>query len=228
LYLFGSLTTGEFVEGISDIDLIAALTDDLEDAQFARLERMHAAIADDRPLWRERIEIGYIAVAKLRRITTDADIVVISPGEPFHRTQASARWLFDLHGLRERGIALVGPPPSTLIDPIPRDDLDRALRDLMREWRAWITQTEVVEGLGGQGYMIITMCRCLYTFRTGDFASKRQAAAWAAKELPHWSPLIRDALSWGETAHPAVADPDATLPDTLCFVNLVIDTILDE
>lgn len=228
VYLFGSLTTGAFEAAISDIDLVAALTDDLDDAEFARLEQLHATIVRDNPSWRERIEIAYIPVAKLRRITADAEIAVISPGEPFHRTQASSRWLFDLHGLRKRGLALVGPTPSSLIDPISRDDLARALHDLMREWRAWITRTDVIHGSGAQGYMIITMCRCLYTFRTGDFVSKRQAAAWAAQQVPQWSALIQDALSWRETAHLEVADPDATLPETLRFVNAVIDTIIEE
>ncbi len=226
LYLFGSLTTGAFEEGISDVDLVAALAADLDDDEFSRLERLHAAMVRDNPSWQERIEIAYIAIGKLRRITAADEIAVISPGEPFHRTQASPRWLFDLDSLRKRGLALVGPPPPALIAPIPRDDLARALQDLMREWRAWITQTEVNEGLGSQGYMVITMCRCLYTFRTGEFASKRQAVAWAAEELPGWSALIRDALTWRESAPAAVVDPNVTLPQTLHFVQFAIDKIL--
>ena len=226
LYTFGSLATGDFEYELSDIDLVAALTADLNDEEFAQLERMHANIAGRHRRWDDRIEVGYISTRKLRRIEPDAEIALISPGEPFHFKQAGNDWLFNLYTLREHGDVVYGPPPRTLIDPIGNDDLVHALRPLMREWREWITQTPLVHQRQYQGHMVITLCRALYLFRNGEPASKPRAAAWAAAELPRWSSLIRDALVWREARAGEHVDQDATLPRTLRFVRFVIDSIL--
>jgi hypothetical protein len=178
------------------------------------------------PSWDDRFEVDYVSLAKLRRIEPDAEIARISPGEPFHFTPAGNNWLFNLASLREHGFALAGPAPATLVDPIPNDALVRAVPALMREWREWIGQTDLIHRRAYQGYMVITMCRNLYLFETGEVASKRRAAAWAARELPEWSPLIRDALAWREAKGDEPADPDDTLPRTLRFVHHVIETIL--
>ena len=228
LYTFGSLATGAFDPAISDIDLVAALAADLDDREFDDLERMHADIAQRHPLWNDRIELGYIAVDNLRRIAPDAEIALISPGEPLHRKPAGTDWLFNLSTLRDHGLALVGPPPRTLIDPISSGDLSQALPALMREWREWVTQTELIHQRTYQAHMIVTMCRALYTFKHGAIASKPEAAAWAEQELPQWSPLIRDAMARRAAKGDEHVDHDATLPQTLRFVHSVTATILDE
>jgi len=226
LYTFGSLVAGDFDEERSDVDLVAALSDDLDDEEFARLERMHLVVVRRDRRWEERIEVGYIATAKLRRIEPGAEIALISPGEPFHFKQAGTSWLFNLHTVREQGATIVGPPPATLIDPIGTDGLVAAMRPLMREWREWVAELPDVQTWGYQGYMVVTLCRALYTFRTGAQASKQRAAAWAMAELPEWSSLIGDALRWREAGDAEQADRDATLPQTLRFVHFVIDSIL--
>jgi hypothetical protein len=55
--------------------------------------------------------------------------------------------------------------------------------------------------------------------------SKRQAALWAAQELPQWSALIKDALAWRAAQDDAAVDHDATFPETLQFVRFVIAQI---
>jgi hypothetical protein len=228
LYVFGSLTTDHFDEGVSDVDLIAALAAGLNPDEFARLDRFHAALVRDHPRWDNCIEIAYIAVAHLRCIRAENPIALISPGEPFHFTEAGGNWLFNLANLRDRGITLLGPPPQTLIDPISRADLVAHLRPYMREWRKWITETDLIHHRSYQGYMIITMCRCLYLWRNGEIAAKKQATAWAEHALPEWSSLIRNALRWRDAGDDPTIDPDATLPATLRFVHFVINTILAE
>ncbi|HUX86436.1 MAG TPA: aminoglycoside adenylyltransferase domain-containing protein, partial [Chloroflexota bacterium] len=79
-----------------------------------------------------------------------------------------------------------------------------------------------------QVYATLTMCRALYTVRNGDFVSKRQAALWAAREMPEWRSLIENALrAWREDWYNDQMDHQATLPDTRRFVNAVIDRIVD-
>jgi hypothetical protein len=70
--------------------------------------------------------------------------------------------------------------------------------------------------------MIMTMCRALYTFKTGDFVSKKQAMLWAKKELPEWSLLVDNALIWRNEQ----ANHNIILDETLRFVRFIIDQII--
>lgn len=227
LYVFGSLTTGAFEEPISDIDLLAALTVDLADEEFARLEQFHLDLMRANPQWDNRLEVGYIPLGSLRRIKPESGMARISPGEPFHRTEAGNNWPFNLAQLRSQGLTITGPPPETLIDPISAADLVTVLKALMKEWRTWVTETDLIHHRTYQGYMVITMCRGLYLFHTGEVASKRQATAWAIDTYPAWSSLIRDALRWraGDDGQP---DPVIALRLALEFVAFTIRTILEE
>jgi hypothetical protein len=67
------------------------------------------------------------------------------------------------------------------------------------------------------------MCRALYACAHGEQTSKRQAAAWAQKELPIWSDLIQKALVW--RAGPRVGG-EATYPESEKFVKAVIEKII--
>ncbi|MBA2276922.1 MAG: DUF4111 domain-containing protein [Chloroflexia bacterium] len=228
LYAFGSLVTGEFDPDLSDIDLAAAIAADLDDTEYARLETMHAAIAQANPRWDDRIEVGYISVELLRSFDPRDCIAVISPGEPFHRRAANDSWLFNLRVLREHGLTLSGPPPRSLISPIASDDLARALGGAMRMWRAWLPDAEPVMHAKPQAYVILTMCRALYAHQHAAFVSKREAARWAAPELPEWSSLIRDALAWYDSRQDMDIDLDATRTETLRFTRYVTGRIIND
>src|SRR5438874_768634 len=69
LYIFGSLVTGDFDYGSSDIDLIAAISADLNEKEFEHLKKMHLDIALKYKNWDDRIEIGYLSVENLKTST---------------------------------------------------------------------------------------------------------------------------------------------------------------
>jgi len=226
-YLYGSLVTGEFDPGLSDIDVAAVLTADLDEAEFARLHRMHDAIAAANPRWDDRIEVGYISEALVRAFDPLGTIAVISPGEPFHPRAAESSWLFNLHVVREQGIALCGPPLSSLRDPITASALNAALQGAMRKWREWLPEADPVMHAKPQAYVVLTMCRALYAQAHGVSVSKRRAARWAADAFPVWSATIRDALAW----YDATGDPDidlaATRATTLRFADVATRLIME-
>src|SRR3990172_2250808 len=66
LYLYGSLTTGDFDPESSDIDLLAAASSDVSGAEFDALRVMHVDFARDNPAWEDRVEVAYLSVAALR------------------------------------------------------------------------------------------------------------------------------------------------------------------
>ena len=74
------------------------------------------------------------------------------------------------------GRSLVGPPPSELLDPVPRDDLVRAMVD------------ELPQLLGDlesdTRNVLLTLARIWTTVATGAIRSKDAAADWALAQLP--------------------------------------------
>ena len=219
LYVIGSLVTGDFDYNSSDIDLIAALATELDEEDLESLKITHHDIALQEQIWNDRIEVGYISLENLKKTQSHFRITLISPGEPFHVTEADAVWIINRYVLREKGITLFGPPPETLVDPISQEELMQAMQEIIKVWREWINNTELIHRREYQAFAILTMCRALYTFRQGKFVSKKLAALWAEKELPAWSSLIQRALIWRDED----VDHDATLPETLRFIHFVLD-----
>ncbi len=224
LYLYGSLVAGDFDPAISDVDLLAVLTEELDDAAFAALDALHARLIAAQPAWTERIEIAYLAARALQTFrTTRSPIAIISPGEPFHRKDAGADWLINWYVVRTQGRALIGPPAATLIPPISADEFRAAVVAQARAWRTYVAATR--DSRPYQGYAILTLCRALYAVTHGVQASKRQAGAWVAAQLPEWAPLIAEAFRWRAAALRGPADPAPTYPTTVRFVQALADRV---
>jgi streptomycin 3"-adenylyltransferase len=78
--------------------------------------------------------------------------------------------------VRASSIALRGPHPAELLDPVPRVDLVRAILDDLPSLRADLdTDTRNV---------LLTLARMWFTVATGDMTGKDAAASWAAERLP--------------------------------------------
>jgi len=224
LYLYGSLVTGDF-DDISDVDLLAATAEDIDEIEFDALDKMQNDLVLKYPQWENRLEIAYLSLRALKTFRTENSALgIISPGEPFHIIQAGVDWLMNWYMVREKGVALFGPPPEAIIDPISKDEFIQAVKAHAKAWRAYFDE---MRSRPGQAYAILTMCRALFTCRNGEQVSKRQAALWAQKELPEWSPLINSALLWRQTSRQQeVVDHQATLAESRRFVNHVIDLVL--
>jgi Domain of unknown function (DUF4111) len=224
LYLCGSLVIGDFDPHISDIDLVAALASDVDEKEFAALQKMHTYFAQQYTEWDNRIEVCYISVAALKTVRSrTSQIANISPGEPFHMRESSREWLSDWYLVRERGIILFGPSPQEIIEPISKDEFIETIKAHARVWGEWIQD---MPGRQGQAYAILTMCRALYACNNGEQVSKKQAALWAQQELPEWSQLIRNALLWRQDWRNEQVDYEATFAETKRFVDFVRKLII--
>ena len=225
LYLYGSLTTGDFDPKNSDVDLMAAATSEISDQQFERLKQMHNNVVRDNPEWFDRIEVAYVSLETLRTPwSSRARIAIISPGEPFEFKEAGKEWLVNWYTVRQTGLTLSGPAPETIIAPISQAEFVKLIREHANKWGDWVHQ-EWARKRKGQAYAILSMCRALYTIRHKEQVSKRRAALWAQKQLPKWADLIGRALVWREAEEIEPIDHAATHLETVWFVNFVRDKI---
>ncbi len=200
LYLRGSLVTGDFRPESSDIDLLAVTYQRVSDVEFARLFELHSAIAQSGHPFAKRLEIAYIDRAALRRFQPGQHHPTLGQGETLAWTEHYANWILERWMVREQGIALFGPLPLTLIDPIGGEELSAAVRMRLQNWAEWASDINDPEWQWPRRhkfYVVETMCRALYTLAQGEIGSKLQSVAWARQNLPEpWRALVERAQSW--------------------------------
>lgn len=215
-YLFGSAATDAFEPGISDVDLAVVLERELAGSELTALEQMHRALVAETPEWDGRVEVVYVSRDGLEGFRDGTSAAArISPGEPFHAIVVDPTWLIDWYQLREVGVTLFGPPATEIVPFISKREYVEAVRRHLLTFARW---TDELATIGNQAYAILTMCRGLRTVRTGEYVSKREAARWAAAELPAHAELIRTALLWREQRRGASAEATSTRAEAAAFI----------
>ncbi len=202
MYLDGSLATGGFDEA-SDIDFIAVVDSALTDEDFASLQAMHDRIAAiDVPL-AIQLEGFYVPLTALTGQPAGARCPNLErgQGERLKWVELDAGWTIHRHVLYEYGIRVVGPDPRTLGKPVAAAELRQAAGEFA-EWLAgFLDRPEQIASRGYQSYIVLTLCRILYTLAHGTVASKVTAMHWALETLgTRWAPLIEDAWEGRQSA----------------------------
>ncbi len=197
VYLDGSLASGDFDQD-SDIDFVVITKEPINAEEFAELQAMHDRIALLDSVWAIQLEGFYISKQAVRRFDPaqpDYPNIERGPGERLKLVPHELTWNIHRHILRERGITLLGPAPETLIDPITANDLRQTMSVILRGWAADIlNHLEWIQPRGYQSYVVLSICRILYTLEHGDVVSKKAALAWAYGHLEHqWTDLLQRA-----------------------------------
>ena len=198
MYLYGSLALGDFTPHRSDIDVVVVTAGALADDQAAALQVLHSDLAARYVPWGAELEVTYMPQRALRRYDpANARYPSIQRGETLVVEQHDSGGIIQRHVLREHGITLVGPPIREQIDPIDPADLRRDVLAIARKWLAALhADPRPLRHQGYQGYVVMTICRMLYTLQFGTVVSKPTACRWAREALgPRWAPLIDRALA---------------------------------
>lgn len=193
-YLEGSLAHGGFDQD-SDIDFVVVTDEEISEAGFLALQAMHDRIARIDSWWSIQLEGSYISQHAIRRHDPDQTLhpnLERGSGERLKMADHNEAWNIHRYILRERGIALLGPSPHTMIDPVSPADLQRAMLPLLHGWATHLLHNpQVMEQRGYQSYVVLSLCRVLYTLKYGTVVSKPQAAGWAKGHLNEkWTGLI--------------------------------------
>jgi hypothetical protein len=223
-YLFGSATTGDF-DRESDVDVVVVTADMITDETFAALREMHARIATTDSWCATQLEVSYIPRRAIRRYDpADTLHPRLDRGkeEKLHMMRHDSDWVVQRRLIREHGVTLLGPAPAMLIDPVSPDDLRRAMLELLPEWLGPMLENPPnVRTRGYQSFIVLSICRILYTLEHGDVVSKSAAAHWGEAALhARWTPLIRGA--WIGRRDPDTAPRAADLSETWAFIRYVI------
>ena len=220
MYLEGSLANGDF-DRDSDIDFVIVTAEDVSENSFTALQEMHARINLTDTLWAVNLEGSYISQNALRRHDpqhANHPNLERGYGERLKLVDHAETWIIHRFILRERGITLSGPDPKTLIDPILPSELQQAMLLILNGWAAdFLNHPDQIVYQGYQSYIVLSLCRILYTLQFGDIVSKRTAAGWAKAAIGgKWNALIDQA--WISRHNPQ-------LPASRAAINLTLDLI---
>ena len=191
IYLYGSLTQRAFDAAHSDVDLMVVVQRDLSDTRFRRLDAWlaEAALADP---WVPRLQMQILVRGRLLREDPRGALYQFGA---LRRSGSDGNPIIWLNVLAS-GLTLAGPPPRRLLPPITRPMVFAALVRELEYLRAEISNARSPwrDQRFYRAYAVLTLCRILYTHRSGQIASKPQAARWALRVLPQrWHSLIRSA-----------------------------------
>ena len=229
LYLDGSLALGDFDED-SDVDFVVITESEVADEKasddtFCRLQVLHDRLAIGGTYWATNLEGSYVSRRALRR-HDPANLlhpnIERGMGERLKMALHDESWNVHRWVLRERGIAIVGPAPRDLIDPVAADELQRNAAATMEGWATeLLASPEQISSLGYQTYTVLTVCRILYTLHSGTIASKPVAARWAQETLGEpFTSLIERA--WFGRHNPGLAAPSGDVITTLNLIRYAL------
>ncbi len=230
MYLYGSLAQGDFNYDKSDIDFIVITESDVTDAQFGLLEGMHTALRTSGSYWAEKIESAYIQKDALNLPSSHSvKYPQLEKGRDFAREPLEIGWPFQRYVLRNQGIVIAGPHPAKLMAPVPSQELSEAAIAIISMWQharrtdpSWL---EWVRQAPSQRFVVVTLCRTLYTLEHGTVASKAVATQWAQETLHRrWAQLTARSFMRQDGTDTVI---DEELADTLAFLDYTAERLRD-
>jgi len=198
MYLYGSLASGEFDPSCSDIDFLVVTSGELPNNLISDLETMHARIYESGLEWATKLEGSYVPIDAMRMYSpTSPACPMINEGK-FQVVRHDIDWVINRYILYNSGVVIAGPSLDTLIDPVKPEELRKAVLSLLRDvWTPWLYNPDLFSGTGYQPFVVLMMCRALYTLEHGTVASKQRSAEWViARSDRKWARLINQATAW--------------------------------
>jgi hypothetical protein len=226
MYVVGSLALGDFDPSSSDLDFIVVTDTDLADTFVRGLRDLHARFAAGPSPWATKIEAVYIPQAVLRAgARAPGQYPQIEKGTALAPAALEHGWAFQCWTLRERGLAIAGPPPRMLVDPIPAREMRAAVAAIAGEWLdaarhdptwlPWLRQRR------HHAFVIQTLCRMLYSLATGEVTSKPRAIEWARQALgAPWAAFIKPSLA---TRHQAGTLTPGEVDGAIAFIHYTFE-----
>lgn len=199
LYLFGSLTYGDFNASSSDIDLVAIINRALNQNELEQVKQLHNDVAKRYKKWNDRTECSYTPIDMLPNILPPKEPRPYYGGGIFYdAADYGNEWIINNYLLYQHGIPLMGVDFKELIKPIDIIDVQKAcIQDLFREWEPKITDSEWLGNNHYQSYIVMNLCRILYTVACGRTATKKVSSEWVRNKYGlKWQELIRTAENW--------------------------------
>ncbi len=178
LLVAGSLATGDYIPGVSDLDLVAVVEGPVDEARQVTLTRLHEQL--DRGA-AAGADLGCIYVEESRLSEADVLHPTWTHGGLVHRILSGVTRA----ELVRHGFAVYGREPAALLPPMADDQVRAVARDELCGYWAWAARrprmwlNPVIADLG-----LTSMARGRHALRTGKLLTKTRAIDDA--DAPLW------------------------------------------
>ena len=199
IYLTGSLSYGGFETNRSDIDLQVVISNPCSNEELEQIQSLHKEIECLFPNWADKLEASYTPISMMNNILPPKETRPFYNSRKFwEKAPYGNEWIINQYQLREHGIVIFGKKPKDIIIPIDMKEVQKAcIRDLLTEWVPRINSPKDLEGGHIQSYVVLNICRILYTIFDSKLGSKNVSSEWVKNNLaPDWRNLISEAEEW--------------------------------
>lgn len=200
VYLGGSFSTGDFLRGASDYDLLVVIAQELLPAQSEQIAALHEELgrteAEGHLLEGDYVSAGVLVPKGTSR-----------PAPWFRgsslRTAEHMLSADNIANMRRDGIVVLGPPPASLLPDVGPELVRAAVRMMLAELPDSTTELAAAREL-------LDVARSLSALETGEPTSRAAGLRWAMRSMDaRWRPAL---LRAEEVRNGATADPgDQTL-----------------
>lgn len=206
MYLTGSLAVGDF-DKESDVDFVIMIHSKVTEEPLLELQKLHLRLHQVDTKWATCLEGYYILQSELHHYDADnawhlyldngsKDLEVV--------TDNHKDWVFERFVLQEYALTLDGPHPKSLFNAIPVQVLQKNVFTELHRWSNEVLDHPAsLNNRWFQSFMVLSLCRMLYTLKFGAIVSKAVAMEWAKESLDSkWIRLIERA--WEERPDPPI------------------------
>ncbi len=221
VYLFGSLTYGDFDPKSSDIDLMVLVDNPLTQDEIDQVQVLHEELEKTYPEWKHRVEASYTPINMLSEIMPPKNPrPYYGEGKMWNEANYGNEWIINLYLTYTYGQTLIGPEFKTLAEPFEMVEVQKAcIRDLFKEWEPKLLEPEWLNNSHYQSYLVLNLCRILHAIINANPVSKKVSAQWMKTTYPQWENLIKTAEDW----HYGIEMTKQL--ETLDFLKFIIKTV---
>lgn len=208
LYIQGSLAVGDF-DMTSDVDFTIIINRELDAEELDTVQKVHSSFRNRDSRWVQHLEYSFFPLPKFKKFSSrfengmsndtderklwyyDNGSRTIEKND--HDNTLVVRW-----EVREKGIAVLGPDPKTLLEPITPDALRKEIKEFHVAWiPEFLANPDRWKNRFYQVFFVLHFCRAMQDLQEGKITSKKEAMLWAQKNVdPKWQDLIQ--YSWNE------------------------------
>jgi len=198
IYLFGSLAYGGFEEKSSDIDLVVITKTLLDKNDLENIKNIHKKIIEINNIWGNRLEVSYTPINMFNEKSIPNIPRPYYNGTFYEKAGYGNEWLINNYLLLNYGKRIYGPEINTIINyEISIDEIKKScVNDFYKEWFVKINNYEWLNKSENQAYIVLNICRIIYTIKESKIGNKKESAKWVKEKYVKWKKLIEEAEEW--------------------------------
>jgi hypothetical protein len=197
VYLGGSFSTGDFVSGASDYDLLVLIAAELSPSQSERIVALHEELGRTEAE-ADLLEGDYVNVSVLVPEGTSRPAPWFRGGS----LRAAEHMLSadNIANMRRHGVAVLGPPPASLLPDVGPELVRAAVKEMLAEDPDASTEHAAAREL-------LDVARSLCALETGEPTSRAAGLRWAMRSMDaRWRPALLRAAEVRNGAKVDLAD----------------------